>query len=130
MIKHKLAPVIILINNAGYTIERVIHGARQSYNDVPPFNYRHMLSFFGMPEEEAKKNFHRAETKVELDEILQLESVKQPKTVQIVEVVMDAMDVPWRLSTQVGTRGPEAIKEMKEAGFKYRETEPSEAYWN
>ncbi|KAK5132396.1 hypothetical protein LTR08_009126 [Meristemomyces frigidus] len=130
MVKQKLAPVIVIINNAGYTIERVIHGARQSYNDIVPFDYRHMLPFFSMPEAEAKKNFHRAETKAELDEILKLGSVKQPKTVQIVEVVMDAMDVPWRLSTQVASRAPGAAKEMREAGFKVREVKKEEASWS
>ena len=104
-IKHRLAPLIILINNSGYTIERVIHGARQSYNDIVPFNYKHMLPFFNMPEAEAKKCFHRAETKAELDEILEKDEVKKPQTVQVVEIVMDMMDVPWRLSTQIATRG-------------------------
>lgn len=113
MIKQNLAPIIIVINNAGYTIERVIHGARQSYNDIVPFNYSYMLQFFNMPESEAKKNFHRAETKAELEEVLKLDSVKQPKTVQIVEVIMDKMDVPWRLATQIATRGPDAVKEMR-----------------
>ena len=130
MIKQKLCPIIIVINNAGYTIERVIHGARQSYNDIVPFDYKHMLPFFNMPEAEAKKNFHRAETKAELEEVLKLESVKKPQTVQVVEVVMDMMDVPWRLSTQIGTRGPEAIQEMKEAGFKLRDMGKSEGFWN
>ncbi|KAK5125323.1 hypothetical protein LTR85_000432 [Meristemomyces frigidus] len=129
MVKHKLNPIIFIINNAGYTIERVIHGAKQSYNDIVPFDYKHMLSFFSMPEEQAKASFHRAETKAELEEVLKLDRVREPKGLQIVEVVMDMMDVPWRLSTQVATRGPEAIKEMKEAGFKVREMQKQEAYW-
>ena len=104
-VKHHLAPLIIIINNSGYTIERVIHGAKQSYNDIVPFDYKHMLPFFNVPEEEAKKNFHRAETKVELEEILKKEEVRSPKTVQVLEIVMDAMDVPWRLSTQIAVRG-------------------------
>ncbi|TKA30956.1 hypothetical protein B0A50_01924 [Salinomyces thailandicus] len=130
MIKQKLCPILFVINNAGYTIERVIHGAKQSYNDIVPFDYRHMLPFFNMPEAEAKKNFHRAETKEELEEVLGRENVKAPKTVQVVEVVMDAMDVPWRLSTQIATRGPEAVKEMKEAGFRVRDMGNAEGFWN
>ncbi|KAK3659996.1 hypothetical protein LTR56_000922 [Elasticomyces elasticus] len=126
MVKQGLKPIIILINNAGYTIERVIHGARQSYNDIVPFNYSHMLPFFNMPEGEARMNFHRAETKAGLEEILGLEHVRKPKTVQIVEVVMDMMDVPWRLSTQIATRGPAAVKEMQEAGFKVRQLQKQE----
>lgn len=127
MIKTQLAPVIFVINNAGYTIERVIHGARQSYNDIVPFNYRHMLPFFNMPEAEAKNNFHRAETKAQLEDILALESVRRPKTVQVVEVMMDMMDVPWRLSAIIAARGPAAVQEMKDAGFKVREMQNGDA---
>jgi len=84
MVKQGLQPIILVINNAGYTIERVIHGARQSYNDIVPFDYKHMLPFFNMPESEARQNFHRAENKAELEEIFELERVREPKTVQVV----------------------------------------------
>jgi pyruvate decarboxylase len=130
MVKQNLCPIIFCINNAGYTIERVIHGARCTYNDIVPFNYKHMLPFFNMDESEAAKSFHRAGTKAELEEILAKDSVKRPKKVQVVEIVMDMLDVPWRLSTQIATRGPEAVKEMKEAGFKVRELQKSSNFWN
>nr|OQO18749.1 hypothetical protein B0A51_12705 [Rachicladosporium sp. CCFEE 5018] len=131
MVKQKASPVIFLINNAGYTIERVIHGAKQSYNDIVPFDYSKMLPFFNMPDEQAKASFHRAETKKELEEILKLDRVKKPDGgPQIVEIIMDAMDVPWRLATQIATRGPEAVKEMKEAGFKVREMEHGAGFWS
>ncbi|WPH01341.1 pyruvate decarboxylase [Acrodontium crateriforme] len=132
MIKQNAAPIIFIINNAGYTIERVIHGAKQSYNDIVPFNYSFMLQFFNMPADQAKECFHRAENKAELEEILKLDRVVKPKNVQIVEVMMDMMDVPWRLSTGVAMRGPEAVKEMKEAGFKVRELNNPAAngFWN
>ena len=131
MVKLGLAPVIFIINNAGYTIERVIHGARCSYNDIVPFNYEYMLPFLGnTTPEAAKPQFHKASTKAELEEILGKESVKQPKGVQVVEIVMDMLDVPWRLASQVATRGPEAVKEMKEAGFKVRELQKSSDFWS
>jgi len=40
---------------------------------------------------------------------------------------MDMMDVPWRLATQIATRGPAAVKEMQEAGFKVRQLQKQEA---
>ncbi|KAK0254548.1 hypothetical protein B0A54_15654 [Friedmanniomyces endolithicus] len=126
MVKQGCKPIIFVINNAGYTIERVIHGAKQSYNDIVPFDYRHMLPFFNMPAEEAERNFHRAENKEELEGILGLEGVRCPTQVQVVEVMMEAMDVPWRLATQIATRGPEAVKEMEEAGFKVRQLQKVE----
>ncbi|TLD11833.1 hypothetical protein E2P81_ATG10275 [Venturia nashicola] len=132
-VKQNLSPLIIIINNAGYTIERVIHGARQSYNDIVPFVYEHLLPFFNMPVEQAKKNFHRATTKVELDEVLALEQVRDPvgygKGPQVIEIVVDMMDVPWRLATAVGTRGPEAVQEMRDAGFKVRDMEHGTGFW-
>ncbi|GAB7322464.1 hypothetical protein MBLNU13_g03401t1 [Cladosporium sp. NU13] len=133
MVKQNLSPLIVIINNAGYTIERVIHGAKQSYNDIVPFAYEHLLPFFNMPAEQAKKNFHRAATKVELDEVFAREQVRDPvgygRGPQVVEIVVGMLDVPWRLATQVGTRGPEAIKEMRDAGFKVRDMEHGTGFW-
>jgi pyruvate decarboxylase len=133
MVKQNLSPLIIIVNNAGYTIERVIHGAKQSYNDIVPFAYEHLLPFFNMPAEQAKANFHRAANKVELDEVLSRDQVKDPvgygKGPQVIEIMVDMMDVPWRLATQVGTRGPEAIKEMRDAGFKVRDMEHGTGFW-
>ena len=133
MVKQNLCPLIIIINNAGYTIERVIHGAKQSYNDIVPFAYEHLLPFFNMPVEQAKQNFHRAATKVELDEVFARAQVRDPvgygKGPQVVEIVVGMLDVPWRLATQVGTRGPEAIKEMRDAGFKVRDMEHGTGFW-
>jgi pyruvate decarboxylase len=133
MVKQNLSPLIFIINNAGYTIERVIHGAKQSYNDIVPFAYQHMLPFFNMPAEQAKQNFHRAEDKAQLEEILKLERVRDPvgwgKGPQVVEIMIDMMDVPWRLATQVGTRGEAAVQEMKEAGFKVRDMVHGDGFW-
>jgi pyruvate decarboxylase len=133
MVKQNLSPLIFIINNAGYTIERVIHGAKQSYNDIVPFAYQHMLPFFNMPAEQAEQNFHRAEDKAQLEEILKLERVRDPvgwgKGPQVVEIMIDMMDVPWRLATQVGTRGEAAVQEMKEAGFKVRDMVHGDGFW-
>lgn len=118
MIQYGLQPVIFLINNAGYTIERVIHGAKQPYNDIVPYNFAHTLQLFGMPDFEAKENFHRCTTREEFDKAVAKATVRNPKKVQIVEVVMDAMDAPWRLISQVATRGEATIKKMQDAGFR------------
>lgn len=120
MIAHDTRPVILLINNAGYTIERVIHGAKQQYNDISPWNFSHALRLFGMSEENAQKSFYRAASKTELDDIFAKEEVRNPEKVVLVEIVMEALDAPWRLIEQVATRGEKTIQKMKEAGFKFR----------
>ncbi|MCE6983591.1 alpha-keto acid decarboxylase family protein, partial [Pseudomonas frederiksbergensis] len=39
ILAHQLKPVIFLINNDGYTIERLILGENSSYNDINPWRY-------------------------------------------------------------------------------------------
>ncbi len=45
MIRNQLKPVIFLINNDGYTIERVI--SDHSYNDLQPWLYHKLVEVFG-----------------------------------------------------------------------------------
>ena len=45
IIRHKLNPIIFLINNDGYTIERVIHDGE--YNDLQPWKYHQLPQVFG-----------------------------------------------------------------------------------
>ena len=45
MIRNQLKPVIFLINNDGYTIERVI--SDHSYNDIQPWKYHKLVDVFG-----------------------------------------------------------------------------------
>ena len=45
MIRNHLKPVIFLINNDGYTIERVI--TDHSYNDIQSWQYHKLVDIFG-----------------------------------------------------------------------------------
>ena len=45
MIKNRLKPIIFLINNDGYTIERVI--VDRPYNDIQPWRYHKLVEVFG-----------------------------------------------------------------------------------
>ncbi len=45
MIRNNLKPVIFLLNNDGYTIERVI--VDRTYNDLQPWNYHKLVEVFG-----------------------------------------------------------------------------------
>lgn len=50
MIRHNLNPIIFVICNEGYTIERFIHGMDASYNDVGTWRYKDLLAAFGAKE--------------------------------------------------------------------------------
>jgi indolepyruvate decarboxylase len=45
MIRNHLKPIIFLLNNDGYTIERVI--SDRPYNDIQPWRYHKLLDVFG-----------------------------------------------------------------------------------
>ncbi|PSK60206.1 hypothetical protein B9Z65_1104 [Elsinoe australis] len=120
MIAYKAAPVIVIINNNGYTVERAIHGAKQGYNDIVPYDYSKALEFFGMEKGVAEKSFVRCATREEFEEVLKREDLRRPRNLMIVEVMMDAFDAPWRMLAQIGRRGEATKKEMVEGGFVLR----------
>jgi pyruvate decarboxylase len=115
MIKANLPIVIFVINNQGYTIERLIWGAKQPYNDIAPTNYAHLLPLYHHPSPES--SFHRATTKSELTEILAKQDLKAPKHLQLVELVIPKLDTSWRLGTQLAWRSEEHKEYLTKEGF-------------
>lgn len=51
IIRHGYAPVIFLLDNRGYTIERSILGARSAYNDVARWAYQDLPRVFGLADD-------------------------------------------------------------------------------
>ena len=47
MLRYDLKPVILVLNNEGYTIERAFLGEKSSYNDVQVWNYTLLADSFG-----------------------------------------------------------------------------------
>lgn len=46
MLKNEYSPVIFLLNNAGYTVERAIHGAMRNYNNISTWDYSKFVESF------------------------------------------------------------------------------------
>lgn len=117
MITNNLRPLIIILNNAGYTIERVIHGARQPYNDINPVNYKALLAAFNHPDPE--NHYFRAETKEEFERLFREhgERLRDPRVTTVVEIMADALDSPWRLTKQISIRGPAYKQYLIDEGF-------------
>lgn len=93
MIKENLNILIIIINNEGYTIERVIHGRKQPYNDVPFWRHTQALSYFGANEDQIASSVFTARTCGELQEVLNNERVHSGTGLRLVEVAMEREDV-------------------------------------
>ena len=91
IIRHHLNVVVFLINNDGYTIERCIHGLRQSYNDIPAWRYLNAPAFFGAPENSFTAS---ARTYDELKNVLQDKEMADGNGLRMVEVFMGREDAP------------------------------------
>ena len=88
ILRHDLKPIIFLINNDGYTIERDIHGAKMPYNDIARWNYQKL------PEVFADNGWGiKVSTEAELESALQTAEQCRDK-LAFIEVVMDKMDSP------------------------------------
>ncbi len=91
----KLNPIIFLINNDGYSIERAIHGPKMSYNDINMWDYAKLPHIFG---ENAWTK--RVISETELEQALQ-ELSEYPKQLKLIEVITDRFDYPGALK-QIG----------------------------
>jgi len=86
-----LSPIIFVLNNKGYTVERLIHGLHADYNNIPNWDYVTMLKAFA-PEIESKS--HKVSTATELDTLLSNEAFNNANFAQLVDVEMDPFDCP------------------------------------
>ena len=103
-----LKPIIFVINNSGYTIERFLHGPTRSFNDIVNW-YEHVLSSSERPfpeancrkwtklldalsDENAVSESYKVTTKSELN--LLLSKPDFGKEITLVEVVVPMFDAP------------------------------------
>ncbi|OJD32066.1 pyruvate decarboxylase [Diplodia corticola] len=114
MVQQGTKPIVFIINNKGYTIERIIHGANYSYNDVNRLSYQHLLPLFQHPSPDTC--YRRCASKHELVAALADPELRDPERLQVVEVVMDRLDVPWRLMEIIRSRAGKG-EELRGEGF-------------
>jgi indolepyruvate decarboxylase len=67
ILRRGLKPIIFLVNNNGYTIERLILGPGSSYNDINQWRYTDAASFFDTQDQATA---YRARTEDELEDAL------------------------------------------------------------
>ncbi len=48
MLRDKQKPLILLLNNEGYTVERAIHGPEQRYNDIALWDWQRLPEAFAL----------------------------------------------------------------------------------
>ena len=91
MVREKIPAIILLVNNSGYTVERAIHGMNARYNDIPEWNWKHALPFFGGAEDSTI--YASVNTYGELQDSLSMAESNQDKLV-FIEVKTAKDDAP------------------------------------
>lgn len=98
MIRWKLNPYLFVLNNNGYTIERLIHGPEAQYNDIQPWDHQLLLKVFGAKEDESESI--RLSSKKELDTLFKDETFNNPAKIRLIELMLDRLDSPASLIKQ------------------------------
>ncbi|OBA22078.1 pyruvate decarboxylase [Metschnikowia bicuspidata var. bicuspidata NRRL YB-4993] len=95
------APEIFLLNNEGYTVERVIKGPTRSYNDIQDtWDWTELFKIFG----DKKGEKHVAEKINTTSDLESLVGHKASAKIRFYELKLAKLDVPQRLITLVGKR--------------------------
>lgn len=97
MLRANIAPILFIICNNGYTIERFIHGMDAGYNDVQEMKYKDLPAAFGAKEGQSKS--YVVKTKKEFTDLLkdaEFSNVSS-KVLRLVEVYMPYDDAPEML---------------------------------
>lgn len=87
---------LFVLNNDGYTIERLIHGENATYNDIQPWNNLQLLPLFNAKDYETKK----ISTVGELNDLFLDKAFAKPDKIRMVEVMLARMDAPANLVAQ------------------------------
>lgn len=122
MIREGVKPIIFVLNNQGYTIERLIHGKHRwalnrhrhcvswlilfisRYNDIANWAWTSLLTSLNTNESITTLSY-RVSTKEEMMDLLKDEGFNQTKVMQLVEIVMEPLDAPRALEVQAELSG-------------------------
>ncbi|KAJ4467111.1 pyruvate decarboxylase [Lentinula lateritia] len=105
MLREGLKPIIFLLNNSGYTIERAIRGENRKYNDIVNWGWPHLMKALGDVDGTRTKSYV-TNTKAEFDALLNDAEFSGAGVMQFVEIGMRMLDAPASLKagTPVGRK--------------------------
>jgi len=97
MMRHNLKPVIFVINNGGYTVERILcDNINYKYNEISSWNYSMLPYIF-----EGNCFSLKVKTNAELHEALKIVQEKQKDKLCYIEVITNPYDIPKNSHTFV-----------------------------
>ncbi|KAA8969998.1 alpha-keto acid decarboxylase family protein [Mycobacterium sp.] len=97
-----LTPVVVVVNNNGYTIERAIHGKTAPYNDIVRWDWSGILGALGV----TNHLTFRAQTYGELHDAFTA-AARHQEAMVLVEAVVPPLDIPRLLTDLVRPTSPD-----------------------
>ncbi|EBM3224117.1 indolepyruvate decarboxylase [Salmonella enterica] len=94
MLRDGQTPLILLLNNDGYSVERAIHGAAQRYNDIASWNWTQIPQALNAAQQ---AECWRVTQAIQLAEVL--ERLVRPQRLSFIEVMLPKADLPELLRT-------------------------------
>ncbi|EXJ75057.1 uncharacterized protein A1O5_01753 [Cladophialophora psammophila CBS 110553] len=90
IVRHGFSPTIVLLDNNGYTTERIIHGPTLQHNDIARWDHGLMLEFFGCQ----TSKYYQVREFEELEKVFQCPAVLESRTPQLIHLYLGEMDCP------------------------------------
>ncbi len=90
MMRNKVKPIIFVINNSGYTVERILcDNVDYDYNNIASWNYSMLPKVF-----KGECFTAKIKTNKEFDEILNVVEKEQKERMCYIELITDYLDIP------------------------------------
>ena len=96
LIRWNLKPYLFILNNNGYTIEKLIHGPKAAYNEIQSWDHLSLLETFGAKDYDAV----RVSTIGEWNTLTQDKEFQKNSKIRLIEVMLPVMDAPESLVKQ------------------------------
>ncbi|QKX55636.1 uncharacterized protein TRUGW13939_02733 [Talaromyces rugulosus] len=92
--RHGIVPIVFVLNNAGYTVERYFHGWGAIYNDVPDWDYGKIFS--GMAPNSGARGY-KITKRHDMDALLDDPEVQNATYPQVIDFALAKDDAPTPL---------------------------------
>lgn len=100
MLRDGQKPVVLLLNNDGYTVERAIHGPEQRYNDIAAWDWTRLPQALSV---DGQAECWRVTETAQLAAVM--EKLASPERLALIEIILPKQDIPELLRAVTSSLG-------------------------
>jgi len=108
MVRSDIKPIIFVVKNGGYTIERLQHSPDAEYHNIVNWDYKKLLEVLSNHPENPpiQTQSYEVKTQKDLVNLLETDKIRDKKFIQLVEVVVARDDAPPALLRSLEYKPP------------------------